>query len=79
MRLSSLIIMLALLASSPPRVDAQGTEGSIDGVARRAENDEPIAFALVRLLPADEQAAALRQTITGADGRWFFPRLAAGD
>lgn len=68
-----------MLDAARPAI-AQASEGSLNGTARRAEDDEPIAFALVRLMPEQPaQPAAARQTITAADGRWFFPQVAAGD
>ena len=73
-------LLLASVLVRPTRAIAQSSDGSINGTARRAENDEPIAFALVRLVPEQQtESASPRQTITAADGRWFFPRIVAGD
>ena len=73
-------LLAALSVAQASVAAAQATEGGITGTARRVESEEPIAFALVRLLP--EQPApdvAARQTITAADGHWFFANVPVGD
>jgi hypothetical protein len=61
--------------------DATAQQTAIEGVAR-FQDGAPVAFALVRLLPADSSASpsgTTPQRITGADGRYRFGGVAAGE
>ena len=80
MRRNRVILQLTVALLLATRVAAQ--TAAVQGIARADDNDVPIAFALVRLVPADSTASPSRnapQTITNAAGRFRFAGIAAGD
>jgi hypothetical protein len=70
---------LVLGAASGSNVQAQ--RAAIEGVARAEDSGRPVAFALVRLVPADttkSRSDTPPQGITTADGRYRFVDVPAG-
>lgn len=67
----------AQAAATPGATTAAGA-GLIEGVATAAEDGAPVAFALVRLLPAGG-AAPVAQVATGAGGRFRLADVPAGE
>ncbi len=75
--LLSIVLVLGAASAS----DANAQSAVVEGVARAADGDAPIPFALVRLVPADTTASTSgtpSQGITSADGRYRFVGVAAG-
>lgn len=77
--LRRLVLALVLLAfGAPSAVTAQQAPGSIEGTARGEEENAPLAFSLIRLLPEDGPATAALGVLTDAEGRFRFPAVPAG-
>src|SRR4051812_46115047 len=77
-RLACLLILIVTCATV---ASAQAGTGTIDGIARSADDSTVIPFALVRLLPVDSagmSGAPLLQRATNANGRFFLTGVAAG-
>ena len=70
-------VLLALLLAAPAA--AQQGMGIVEGQARSAELDQPLPFALVRILPVDSAAASPMGVITDANGRFRLAGVPAGD
>jgi hypothetical protein len=70
-------LLFAALVGCAADVCAQS--GIVEGVARAAEGDSPIPFALVKLVAADgSQSRTPAQGITNAEGQYRFSGIVAG-
>jgi hypothetical protein len=78
-RLIALLPAFLVLGGAIAVANAQ--QAVVEGAARSEDGGAPVAFALVRLLPADSTARRSGQSaqgITSADGRYRFADVAAG-
>ena len=78
MPLRAAIAALFLLSFAPLSAMAQGG-GVIQGVARTAEDNAPLALSLVRLVPSMPQGTLPEPVLTDTAGRFRFETVPAGD
>lgn len=74
------ILALVLLGfGGASRAIAQVGYGTVEGVARTAEDGAPLSFLLIQLLPVDYQTASPLRVLTDGEGGFSFIRVPAGD
>jgi Carboxypeptidase regulatory-like domain len=83
-RYGASILLSALVASLlgvgiAPAIAAQGTTGTVEGTATTEEDNSPIQFALVRLVPINPQVGVGQQGITNASGQFHFVAVPVGE
>src|SRR5215510_860132 len=78
------VLMPALVASLlgvgiAPVLAGQGATGTLEGTATTEQDNSPIQFALVRLVPINPQIGVGQQGITNAGGQFRFLAVPAGE
>ena len=71
-------LLTSIGAALPHPIAAQPVNGSIAGVARGADDGAPIAFAMVRLMPAASDTTLLA-VLTAADGHFSIGNTPPGE
>jgi hypothetical protein len=77
-RAAGVTLLTSIAAIFPQPVGAQSVNGSIAGLARGADDGAPIAFAIVRLMPAASDSI-LSVVLTAPDGHFSIGNLPRGE